>query len=170
MCTSLIEPAMNLKSKRILIVDDEATVTTVLSLLLKKAGFAFVETLNDPLKVTQYVLENKPDVLLLDISMPQLDGLKILEELGDLVVDDSLTVIMVTASEEEYVKRKALILGACDFIPKPVNKDELATRVENALLGRPNSEFILNSLPPRATSDGLTNTTSVPSPNPDPSS
>ena len=116
---------------------------------LTQTGFTEISTLNNPLEVHSFVLEHRPDLLLLDISMPQINGLKVLEQLGDLVVDDSLTVIMVTSSEEDYVKRKALILGACDFISKPVDSSELARRVENAILGKPNSDFILNSLPPR---------------------
>ncbi len=141
---------MDLKTKSILIVDDEPVVTQMLSFYLNKAGFSSIQTLNEPLEVVDFVMREKPDLLLLDISMPKLDGLKILEQLGNLVVNDSITVIMVTSAEQDYLKRKALILGACDFIGKPVDPVELGTRVENALLGRPNSDFILNSLPPRA--------------------
>ena len=56
---------------------------------------------------------------------------------------------MVTSMEEDYLKRKALILGACDFLSKPVDPDELVRRVNDALSGRPNREFILNTLTPK---------------------
>lgn len=141
---------MDIKEKRILLADDEPIVTRTLRTFLTQAGFVHVHTVNNPLEIESRVEEFEPHVLLLDISMPELDGLKVLERLGDHVINDSLTVIMVTASEEEYVKRKALILGACDFISKPVDPEELVVRVTSALNGRPNREFLLNSLPPKS--------------------
>ncbi|MGI9519369.1 MAG: response regulator [Pirellulaceae bacterium] len=141
---------MNVLEKRILLIDDEPLITRTLHAYLTAAGFVYVEILNDPLQVPAKIAEFDPDILLLDISMPEVDGLKILERLGDRVVDDDLTVIMVTSMEADYVKRKALILGACDFISKPVDPDELVRRVNDALSGRPNHDFILNTLAPRS--------------------
>lgn len=141
---------MSPKESPILLVDDEPVITRTLCHYLKLAGYSNVRPENDPLQVVSVIGEFEPKVLLLDISMPQLNGLKILEQLSDRIVDDSITVIMVTSSEEEFVKRKALILGACDFISKPVNPRELVERLENALAGRPNLEFILRSLPAKS--------------------
>ncbi len=140
---------MSDREARILLVDDEPVITKMLNHHLKLAGYANVRSENNPLNVVDVIDEFQPRILLLDISMPHLDGLKILELLSSKVIDDSITVIMVTSSEEDYTKRKALILGACDFIGKPVNPRELVTRVENAIAGRPNLDFILHSLPPK---------------------
>jgi len=146
-----IRTDMSTKESKILLVDDEPVITKTISHYLKLAGFTNILTENSPLNVVNIIGQYEPNILLLDISMPELDGLKILEQLSSRVIDDSLTVIMVTSSEEDYMKRKALILGACDFISKPVNPKELVARVESALLGRPNLDFILHSLPPKST-------------------
>ncbi len=140
---------MNVLDKRILLIDDEPLITRTLDAYLTSAGFEDVDTCNDSVRAQEKIAEFQPDLLLLDISMPEVDGLKILERLGDRVVNDDLTVIMVTSVEEDYIKRKALILGACDFIAKPVGCEELVRRVTDALSGRPNHEFILNTLSPK---------------------
>jgi DNA-binding response OmpR family regulator len=102
------------------------------------------------------IAEFQPQLLLLDITMPVMDGLKLLERLSDQVVNDSLKVIMVTSSEDQSTRYQALLLGARDFIGKPVDPEELVQRVESAAAGRPNMDFILHSLPPRSTG-GTTN-------------
>jgi len=137
------------REKRILLVDDEPVITKTLSKYLQMAGFSNVRSLNDPLLVEQEMKDFNPQLMLLDISMPGLDGLKILERLSDRVIDDSLTVLMVTSTEDDYMKRTALILGARDFISKPVDPDELVSRVDDAFAGKPNLEFLLHSLPQR---------------------
>ena len=137
---------MNPILQRILIVDDEPAVTQMLQFHLQQAGFLHVQTVNDPTNAINRVSEFKPDVLLLDISMPNMDGLQVLEELTDLVMEDSISVIMVTSCEQEHIKRKALILGAQDFISKPVDGGELVSRVTQSLAGRPNRDFILSAL------------------------
>ncbi len=136
--------------QRILLIDDEPVITQTLSNYLRHAGYTDVRCVNDPLAAEHVMAEFNPHVLLLDVSMPDLDGLKILERLSDEVISDSLTVIIVTASEEDDIKRRALILGARDFICKPVDPDVLVHRVADAVAGKPNLDFILRSLPPRS--------------------
>lgn len=139
---------MSLNHPKLLVVDDEPAITSIASHYLKSSGFQNVETANDPQAVLGIVARFQPDVLLLDISMPGVSGLEILESLTQSVMEDSLAVIMVTNMNDEHTKRKALILGAVDFISKPFDQNQLADAVSQALQGLPNRSFIIEASKP----------------------
>jgi putative two-component system response regulator len=118
----------------IMIVDDEPINVKVAQKYLKMAGYQQFITTSDPRLVMGMISATPPDVILLDIMMPELTGLDLLQRMRD---DESLTyipTIVLTASDNEETKLQALELGATDFLGKPVNAAELTVRVRNALL------------------------------------
>ena len=116
-------------STRILVVDDEAAVTDLLAYNLRKAGY---EVLNaaDGRQALQLARENKPDLILLDLMIPEIDGLDVCRELRKT---SSVPVIMVTALGEEIDRGVGLELGADDYITKPFGVRELLARVKAVL-------------------------------------
>ena len=121
------------KDKRILIVDDEPVMTNTLSRFLLARGFTKVESINDPHHTNVALDDFQPELILLDIMMPEIDGLDLLRRHCKRIHDKSIAVIMVTALDDEKTRRMALALGACDFINKPVGAQDLIERVQIAL-------------------------------------
>ena len=101
---------------RILIVDDEQSVREVLSEYFVEQGYS-VETAEDGEKALALVQANAPDLVLLDVRMPGIDGLETLRRLRTIAPD--LAVIMVTANEDVGLARDTLKLGALDYVAKP---------------------------------------------------
>ena len=114
---------------KILIVDDEASFRTSLKGTLKK-DYKVAEARNSE-KAIQQVKDNPPDVVLLDISMPGVDGLGTLQKIRE--VDDYVAVIMVTAYGEVKNVVEAINLGAVDYLTKPIDMDELQIAIGKAL-------------------------------------
>ena len=114
---------------KILIVDDEASFRTSLKGALKK-DYKVAEARNSE-KAIQQVKDNSPDVVLLDISMPGVDGLETLQKIRE--VDDYVAVIMVTAYGEVKTVVQAINLGAVDYLTKPIDMDELQIAIAKAL-------------------------------------
>lgn len=121
------------KNSRILIVDDLASNVFLLEQLLKISGFENIEKLTDSRAVLDTYQEFKPDLLLLDLKMPYIDGFQILEQLNALSPDDYLSVIVITAQSDKENRLKALQMGAKDFIGKPFDHAEVIMRVTNML-------------------------------------
>ena len=119
--------------RKILIVDDEPVITNTLSRFLLARGFSKVESINEPHQASAAIDDFQPDLILLDIMMPEIDGLDLLRRLCRRIHDKSIAVIMVTALDDEKTRRQALALGACDFINKPVGAQDLIERVKYAL-------------------------------------
>lgn len=125
--------AINQKNSRILIVDDMASNLFLLEQLLKISGYQNIVKLTDSREVLQTYLEIKPDLLLMDLKMPHLDGFQILEQLNAIREDDYLSVIMITAQSDKENRLKALQMGAKDFIGKTFDHAEVIMRVTNLL-------------------------------------
>ena len=125
-----------MRNAKIMMVDDEPINMRVLQLHLNSEGYERFVTISDSTTAIQILREEKPDVLLLDLQMPEVSGIDILEEIGN---DDGLKqvpVIVLTSSSSSDVKFKALELGATDFLSKPVHASELALRMRNTLVSR----------------------------------
>ncbi len=117
-----------------MIVDDEeATIMTVQHHLKKEGYEHFVTTIRSR-DAMELLKVNQPDVVLLDIRMPEVSGLDILraKELDSTL--EHIPVIVLTATTDPTTKRSALDLGAMDFLTKPVDPNDLAPRVKNALV------------------------------------
>lgn len=116
------------QSKRILVVDDEPDVTELISYRLRKEGYD-VQVINDPLMIMGKAREFSPDLFLLDIMMPELDGIKICRMIR---ADRNLSgapIIFLTARGETEDRIKGLESGADDYISKPFDIKELILRI-----------------------------------------
>ena len=119
---------------RILLVDDERANVLLLERILQKAGYRNVRSSTDPEAVVGLVEEFRPDLLLLDLKMPRVDGFQILELLGgDTSPDPDLPMLVLTADATRDAKRRALAAGARDFLTKPLDVDEVLLRIANML-------------------------------------
>jgi two-component system response regulator VicR len=112
--------------KKILIVDDEKNIVDILKFNLEKEGFTTVEAYDGEMAV-ELALSQKPDLILLDVMLPKMDGFTVCRKLRQ-----SLTtpIIMLTAKEEEVDKVLGLELGADDYITKPFSQRELMARIK----------------------------------------
>lgn len=111
---------------RLLIVDDEPGVSEAIADLLSGEGYE-VDTAASGQEALQKVQENPPDLMLLDILMPGMNGVEALRRV--LEAHPALGVIMVTAVYDEDIAQKAMALGAFDYITKPIDIDYLKTSV-----------------------------------------
>jgi DNA-binding response OmpR family regulator len=107
---------------RILVVDDELEVRLVLGEFLGARGYD-VQLAESGMRALEIVEEFNPQVVLLDVTMPEMDGVETLRQL--LEVRPGLSVIMVTANSDVGTTSKLLALGAADYIPKPFDLDYL---------------------------------------------
>ena len=119
-----------MRNTRILVVDDEHLIRWSLEQSLKKQGYEVTTagTGEDALRLVQ---EDAPELMLLDIQLPGMDGLEVLEKVKEL--DSEIIVVMVTALGVLETAVKAMRLGAHDYINKPFNLDELSIIVKKAL-------------------------------------
>jgi putative two-component system response regulator len=121
---------------RILIVDDEPTSIELLTAYLADADVE-IRGVTDSRQVEQVFDEFDPDIVLLDLRMPPPDGLEILQRLrGARLSLGFLPVIVLTADTTRVARNSALLLGANDFLTKPLDRDEVVLRVRNLLRTR----------------------------------
>lgn len=126
--------------EKVLIVDDEEHIVELLQFNLVNAGYKVI-TANNGLDALKKVKENKPDLLLLDLMLPGMDGLDVCKEIKRDKETSKTSIIMLTAKSEELDKILGLELGADDYIIKPFSIRELLARVK-AVLRRSNSDEI----------------------------
>lgn len=111
---------------RVLIVDDEERILNFLRTKLKASGYE-VLTAGNGLEAVEQAQAQEPDLIVLDVIMPKMDGFETLKELRAF---SSVPVIMLSAKGTDVDKIKGLGLGADDYLPKPFNPDELVARIE----------------------------------------
>ena len=117
---------------RVLIVDDEPVNVRLLERALSGAGFSQLRTTSDAREALPLFEAFEPDIVLLDLSMPYLDGFTILEELRKIVGEESyLPVLVLTADITRGTRERALSAGARDFLTKPFDTSEVVLRVRN---------------------------------------
>ena len=118
---------------RILIVDDQEQNTKLLSRILEKAGYEQLASTTDSSAALALHTQFKPDLVLLDVHMSGKDGFTVLEEIVAHGGPDKVPVLMITADDSAEVKRRALALGAKDFVGKPFDSAEVLLRIRNLL-------------------------------------
>ncbi|MBT3367013.1 MAG: response regulator [Nitrospina sp.] len=129
----MIDKAEILKAK-ILMVDDESSNIIVLESALKQANYSCITSTTDSRKAASLYQELKPDLVLLDLRMPHLDGFQVIEQIKQIENDDSYAPILVlTAESDPSVRLKALQFGARDFLSKPLDLSEVLCRIQNIL-------------------------------------
>jgi len=115
-------------------VDDESSNIIVLESALKQANYSCITSTTDSRKAASLYQELKPDLVLLDLRMPHLDGFQVIEQIKQIENDDSYAPILVlTAESDPSVRLKALQFGARDFLSKPLDLSEVLCRIQNIL-------------------------------------
>ncbi len=115
--------------KRVLIVDDAAFMRVSIKNMLSRHNYEIVgEAENGKAAIIKYQ-ELKPDIVTMDITMPEMDGLASLKEI--LALDPSANVIMVSAMGQESMVREAVLAGAKGFIVKPFKEDTILSALQN---------------------------------------
>ena len=120
-------------STKIMIVDDEVDVCKNISQFLEKGDFTFVIANSGQEALTKFLAE-RPDLVLLDIRMPDMDGIECLKWIKEM--DKKATVIMVTCVTDIDTAKKALEAGAIDYITKPISFEALQTAITTYLYMR----------------------------------
>ena len=120
------------KVHRILVVDDESDVTELLEYKLEQEGYR-VATLNDPLACIAKVREFEPELVLLDIMMPELSGIQLCRIIRADPITKDIPIIFLSARGEVEDRIKGLEAGAEDYISKPFNTNELLLRISKML-------------------------------------
>ncbi|WP_070120517.1 response regulator transcription factor [Bacillus marinisedimentorum] len=116
--------------KKLLVVDDEESIVTLLQYNLEQAGYE-VETAYDGQQALEYALKNDYDLIVLDLMLPQMDGMDVLKSLRQQKIDTP--VLMLTAKDDEFDKVLGLELGADDYMTKPFSPREVTARVKAIL-------------------------------------
>ena len=117
---------------KILIADDEPHIRRILQFLLEQAGYQVVAA-TDGREALDLVAKERPDLALLDVMMPHLDGFAVLEQLRSVRETQRLPVVMLTARGESTARVRGLKVGANDYMAKPFDHEELLARVANLL-------------------------------------
>jgi len=118
---------------KILLIDDNQSNVLLLEKMLRMYRFQNIMTLTDSRKAYDLIQTFKPDLVLLDLQMPYIDGFTILEWIRNKYADSMLPVIVITAQSDKENKLKALSLGASDLVGKPFDHMEVLTRIGNLL-------------------------------------
>ena len=121
-----MEEKINQEQKTILIVDDEQPIREILVYNLKKEGYNTIEA-SDGITALNIALEQHPDLILLDIMLPKMDGLSVCKRIKNSY---NVPILMLTAKDSEIDKILGLELGADDYITKPFSVRELIARVK----------------------------------------
>jgi len=124
---------------RILVVDDDEDIRVLLRELLERAGYR-VDEAEDGRTALRRLYEAPPSLVVLDVTMPEMDGYQTLERIRDL---SDVPVIMLTARTQELERVRGLASGADDYVPKPFGRQELLARVQ-ALLRRTGGKAEIN--------------------------
>lgn len=117
----------------VMMVDDEPLVMDVLEACLEENGYQSFVKVEDSRQAVEQIQRHNPDVVLLDLKMPHLDGFEILKQLRSQAETQFLSVIVLTSSDNSETKKRALELGATDFLAKPIDQCELLLRLKNTL-------------------------------------
>lgn len=115
--------------QKVLVVDDEEPILELLKYNLEKSGYA-VETARDGIKALEIAKKFLPDLVLLDIMMPEMDGVETCRRIREISELQKTFVIFLTARSEEYSEVAAFDVGADDYITKPIKPRALISRIQ----------------------------------------
>ncbi len=118
---------------KILIVDDQASNVMLLQQILSQAGYTNVLSTQNPLEVLDLYKKHRPELVLLDLNMPNLDGFGVMAQLKEVETDSYIPVLVLTAVDHPTIRHRALSAGARDFLGKPLDVSEVICRIRNML-------------------------------------
>ncbi|MFQ5451744.1 MAG: response regulator [Nitrospinaceae bacterium] len=118
---------------RILIVDDEPANVMLLEQMLKQEGYTSVHSLTDPREAAAQYRTINPELVLLDLNMPHMNGFQVLEQLKEIEKEYYAPVMILTAQPDHQTRINALDAGAKDFLSKPFDLLEVSIRIRNML-------------------------------------
>src|ERR1043166_1667658 len=133
-----------LRDATVVMVDDEPTTIDVLQAFLENEGYRRFVTTSDSTRAMELITNQHPDVVLLDLNMPEVSGFDILRLMRAHNRLRHVPVIVLTSSNDSETKLKALQLGATDFLAKPVDPSELALRLRNTLAAKAYQDRLTN--------------------------
>src|SRR2546421_5041906 len=134
----------NLLEAVVMMVDDEPVNIEVIQVYLEEAGYTKFLSTSEPLNAVDLLLEHRPDVLLLDLIMPEMSGFEIMAQMETENMLKDVPTIVLTSSKDAATKLKALELGATDFLAKPVDPSELLLRLRNTLAAKAYRDRLAN--------------------------
>jgi len=133
MPAQLIDPK-EILARRILVIDDEEANVLLLRNILQREGYTDVHCLTQSRDALTTYIDLQPDLVLLDLMMPEVDGFQLLEAFSRHdAADEFRPVLVLTADTTIQARRKALALGAKDFVAKPFDVIEIGLRISNLL-------------------------------------
>jgi putative two-component system response regulator len=121
------------RNARILIVDDEPNNVEILRRILHRVGFTRIESTTDSRDAKRLYIRHRPDLVLLDLHMPHLDGLDVMAQLSEIAEATYLPILILSGDVTPEAKRDALSRGAKDFVNKPFQPDEILLRIKTLL-------------------------------------
>ncbi len=123
-----------MSKKSILIVDDDEDIRSLLTYNIEKAGYD-VDNASNGIECLEKIKENKPHLILMDVMMPEMDGLEVCEQIKSEPSNAQILICFLTARGEDYSQIAALEAGGDDYVTKPIKPKVLLSRI-NALLRR----------------------------------
>lgn len=124
---------VNLLKSKILIIDDEVANIALLEDILEEGGFTYFRSTTDSRKALEMYEDMRPDLVLLDLNMPHLDGFQVMEQLKELEEDSYVPILVLTAQSDRNTRIRSLEAGARDFLGKPFDLIEVKQRISNML-------------------------------------
>ncbi|MDA8853245.1 response regulator [Amylibacter sp.] len=118
--------------KTITIIEDEPFIIEALSFILEKEGF-IVKSISDGAKAIEFVKDTNPDLVILDIMLPNVSGMKILEDIRSTKLIAELPVLMLTAKGQKKDRRAAEDAGVNEFMTKPFDNAKLIQQIKHML-------------------------------------
>ena len=126
-----------LKEAQILLVDDDVSTTCSMANFLNRIGYSRLESINDSTSIFEIIETFHPDLILLDLAMPNVTGFQVLEQLrGNRQSEEQIPVLVLTGDASAENKRRALAAGATDLLVKPFDVSEVSMRIRNLLQAR----------------------------------
>jgi PleD family two-component response regulator len=123
-----------IQNSRILMVDDQPVTVMLMERILQQAGYTHFLSVTDPREVLEQFRSFDPDLLILDLMMPKVDGFALMTQLRGWIPEGTyFPILVITADVAKATRQKALSLGAKDFLTKPVDSVEATLRIYNLL-------------------------------------
>ena len=124
---------------KVLLVDDDTDILEILTYNLKKSNF-IVDTASNGIEAIEKALKFKPDLIVLDVMMPEMDGITTCEKIREIPDLDNVIITFLTARNEDYSEIAGLEAGADDYIDKPIQPKVFVTKIKSLLRRRLNTE------------------------------